>query len=288
MRIWQTARFDHDGQQSYGWLGRALDLAVLKPSANDAANPAAIYAGRDDLPVALWGRRCEAMSLTSLSDMKLPFAPGQLTPPTATSQSKHVGQDDLDVFVTRQVLSAYATADQFQQLSSASSNSSVEYPATQLGANLKLISQLLKGGSRARVYYAVQGGYDTHAAQLFTHSQLLREFSSALKVFLDDLAGAQLEDRVIVLAFSEFGRRVKENASQGTDHGAAGPVFLAGRKTAGGLLGAPPNLTDLDGGDLKMSVDLREIYAAILIDWLEVDSASILDGEFKKMPIFRA
>jgi uncharacterized protein (DUF1501 family) len=91
-----------------------------------------------------------------------------------------------------------------------------------------------------------------------------------------------------VLAFSEFGRRVKENVSQGTDHGAAGPVFLAGRKTAGGLVGATPDLSNLDAGDIKMSTDLREIYAAILEDWLGVDAASVLEGIFAKAPIVRS
>jgi uncharacterized protein (DUF1501 family) len=289
MRIWQTARFDNDGDQSYGWLGRALDISPRQIVGSNSAHPAAIYTGREDVPVALWGRRCEAMALTSLSDMKLPFSAGQLIPQAASPQIEHSGHDNLELFVTRQVLSAYSTADQFQkQLNATAGNSSVQYPTTQLSANLQLVSQLIKNGSRARVYYAVQGGYDTHAAQLYTHSQLLREFSSALKAFLDDLKSAQLDDRVVVLAFSEFGRRVKENASQGTDHGAAGPVFLAGRNTAGGLVGSPPNLSDLDGGDVKMSVDLREIYAAILEDWLGIDASDVLDGEFNKTRILKA
>jgi uncharacterized protein (DUF1501 family) len=288
MRIWQTARFDEADHNSYGWLGRALDLPEMN-GGTGASQPAAIYAGRDEVPVTLWGRRTEAMSLTSLSDMKLPFAAGQIAPRAAASSTAPSDSSDLDLFVTRQVLSAYSTADQFQhQLKSAASSSAVQYPATQLSANLQLISQLIKSGSHARVYYAVQSGYDTHAAQLYTHSQLLREFSSALKAFLDDLQNAQIEDRVVVLAFSEFGRRVKENASQGTDHGAAGPVFLAGRKTAGGLVGTTPNLTDLDGGDIKTITDLREIYAAILENWLGVDAAGVLDGAFANAPIFRS
>jgi uncharacterized protein (DUF1501 family) len=288
MRIWQTARFDEADHNSYGWLGRALDLPRMHDG-SEVSQPGAIYAGRDDVPVALWGRRSEALSLTSLSDMKLPFAADQLEPPAATSPGARSDNGDLNLFVTRQVLSAYSAADQFQrQISSTAGRSAVQYPASQLSANLQLISQLIKSGSNARVYYAVQGGYDTHAAQLYTHSQLLREFSAALKAFLDDLQGDRLEDRVVILAFSEFGRRVKENVSQGTDHGAAGPVFLAGRKTAGGLVGATPDLSNLDGGDIKMSTDLREIYAAILEDWIGVDAAKVLDSEFAKAPILQS
>ena len=150
------------------------------------------------------------------------------------------------------------------------------YPGTSLGTHLKLISQLLKSGAQSRVYYTIQGGYDTHSAQLYTHAQLLGEFSGAVKAFLDDLKAARLDDRVLVLAFSEFGRRVAENDSQGTDHGAAGPVFLAGSPVRGGLVGGPPDLANLDGGDLKMQIDFRQVYAAILDDWLAVDSKDVL------------
>jgi uncharacterized protein (DUF1501 family) len=286
MRIWQTARLDKEDYQGYGWLGRALDLHASNNDGNAAAKPGAIYAGPEEVPVALWGRRSEAISLAGLSDMKLPFAANQLVPKAAVAESEQAG---LDLFITRQLVSSYAAAEQFQeQIGSATSTLAPNYPSTRLAANLQLIAQLIKSGSQARVFYTQQTGYDTHAAQLYTHSQLLNEFSSALKVFLDDLQGAGLEDRVIALAFSEFGRRVKENSSQGTDHGAAGPVFVAGRKTVGGLVGETPSLSDLDEGDLKMNVDMREIYAAVLEDWLGVDAASVLGGTFAKTELFLA
>ena len=156
-----------------------------------------------------------------------------------------------------------------------------------MAANLELISQLIKSGSQARVFYTQQSGYDTHAAQLYTHAQLLSEFSSALKAFLDDLKSAGLEDRVVTLAFSEFGRRVKENSSQGTDHGAAGPVFVAGRKIGGraGRRNAEPFRPRRRRP--KMNVDMREIYAAVLEDWLGVDATSVLEGQFAKAKLFQ-
>jgi uncharacterized protein (DUF1501 family) len=129
---------------------------------------------------------------------------------------------------------------------------------------------MLKSGSQARVFYTSQGGYDTHASQIYTHANLLGELSSALKAFLDDLKAAKLDDRVLVLTFSEFGRRVKENDSQGTDHGAAGPVFLAGPGVKPGLHGKTPSLADLDDGDMKSSVDFRSVYTAVLDNWLNV------------------
>src|SRR6185312_6421320 len=115
-------------------------------------------------------------------------------------------------------------------------------------------AKLLKFGGGTRIFYVSQPGFDTHAAQLYQHADLLREFAGGLKAFLNDLKSSKLDDRVVVLAFSEFGRRVQENGSAGTDHGAAGPAFLAGAKIRGGLVGNCPSLTDLDQGDLKMSI----------------------------------
>src|SRR5205823_10023749 len=111
------------------------------------------------------------------------------------------------------------------------------YPQTGLASRLRLIARLLKTGLDTRVFYTLQSGYDTHSAQLFTHSNLLFDLANSLKAFLDDLAAAKLADRVAVLLFSEFGRTVHENGSGGTDHGTAGPVFLAGAGVRGGLVG---------------------------------------------------
>jgi len=117
---------------------------------------------------------------------------------------------------------------------------------------------------------------------------LLRELSGGLKAFLDDLAAARLAERAVILCFSEFGRRVRENGSQGTDHGTAGPVFLAGPGVRSGLAGDAPKLLDLQDGDLKMSVDFRRVYASVLEDWLGLPSKSSLGGEFAKLSIFRS
>jgi uncharacterized protein (DUF1501 family) len=120
------------------------------------------------------------------------------------------------------------------------------------------------------------------------HADLLGELSGALKAFLDDLAAAKLAERVVVMCFSEFGRRVAENESLGTDHGTAGPVFLAGPKVKAGLVGATPELLDLQDGDLKMSVDFRRVYATVLEDWLGLPSKPALAGNFAKLPLIQS
>ena len=181
---------------------------------------------------------------------------------------------------TNAVDQSYAAAREFSASPEAQAGANDGYPATKLSQKLRLISKLMKLGGGTRLFYASQSGYDTHSAQAFTHAQLLREFAAALKAFLSDLQASKLADRVVVLAFSEFGRRVEENASAGTDHGAAGPVFLAGSPVRGGVLNRHPSLTDLDAGDLKMQVDFREVYAALLQNWLGVAPVTILREPF--------
>ncbi len=161
------------------------------------------------------------------------------------------------------------------------------YPETALAQKLALVAQLLKGGFAARVYYTAQPGYDTHAGQAPTHASLLSELSGALLAFLDDLHRAKLADRVTVLCFSEFGRRVAENGSAGTDHGTAAPVFLAGPGVKSGLLGATPSLSDLEDGDIKMAIDFRRVYASVLESWLGVPSKAAIGGAFEPLGLFR-
>jgi uncharacterized protein (DUF1501 family) len=184
------------------------------------------------------------------------------------------------------MLDAYATADRLAQ--SARPSDGARYPQTGLASRLSLMARLMKSGVGARVFYTTQGSYDTHSAQTFTHANLLADLGGAVRAFLDDLTAAGLADRVAVLCFSEFGRRVRENGSAGTDHGTAGPVFLAGAGVTGGLVGETPSLMDLEDGDLKVGLDFRRVYAAVLEDWLGLPARSALTERFEPLPLFRA
>jgi uncharacterized protein (DUF1501 family) len=281
MRIWHTARALDPSADGYGWLGRTLDRETEAAAKQKAAT--AIYVGQQDPPVALWGRKSEVISLADEDDLELQLALDPARPAAAG-----VADRSVDQFVAREVLSAYEAAHDFhEQRARANGTSAGKYPDTQLASQLKLVSQLLKTNSQARVFYAIQPGYDTHSAQIYTHGQLLRGLADALKAFLNDLKAAQLDDRVVVLAFSEFGRRVKENDSAGTDHGTAGPVFLAGAPVAGGVIGAAPNLSELVDGDLKTELDFRQVYATLLDTWLGVPSKDVLAATFDHVPILR-
>ena len=284
MRIWQTASMNDDMHNSYGWLGRTLDRTATGQNSGEAS---AIYVGEEQTPVALWGRRSSATALSKVDDLTLQRDAGQFnlasSPKPPADESSSIKQ-----FVTRQVLSAYSAAKQFRRQELAGRHDqSTKYPDNALAARLELIAGLLKSGSRARVYYTAQSGYDTHASQLQTHAGLLRELSSALKAFLDDLKAAKLDDRVLVMTFSEFGRRVEENDSQGTDHGTAGPMLLAGPGVNPGLHGPTPKLADLNGGDLKSSIDFREVYATVLDKWLGLSAPDSLTN-FKELSVLRS
>jgi uncharacterized protein (DUF1501 family) len=280
MAIWHTARFDAEERGGLGWIGRGLDDDRLPAG----GVPGAVLVGGGQLPVALRGRRSVASGLTRPEDFVLA--------PEAKAVPAEVGaepKDDLLAFVRRSALDGYATADRMAEVVRAGTADS-RYPATELGKQMALMAQLIKGGVGTRIYYARQPGYDTHAGQLGTHAVLLGELSGALKAFLDDLAAARLEERVTVLAFSEFGRTVTENGSAGTDHGTAGPLFLAGPCVKAGLVGTTPKLLDPDPkhGDLRVGLDFRRVYAAVLEDWLGLPSRAALAGTFERLPLFRA
>jgi uncharacterized protein (DUF1501 family) len=132
------------------------------------------------------------------------------------------------------------------------------------------------------------GGFDTHAAQLQRHDSLMKQLADGLSAFWGDLKTQRNSDRVLVMTFSEFGRRVVQNASNGTDHGAAAPMFVMGSAIRQGLVGRHPSLSDLDQGDLKYLIDFRSIYATILQNWLQTPSKPILGDQFSLLPLVRA
>lgn len=276
MAIWQHASVDESRHDSIGWLGRACD-GIRKEG---SSIPDSIYLGSEAVPVAIRGRRANPVALENESDLALYGAVPELIGGPST-------EDDITIFVNRTVNNSFRAAKQFAE-SKEAANSTATYPNSSLARKLKLMARLIKLGGGTRIYYASQSGYDTHASQLFPHRQLLSEYSGALGAFLNDLKESKLDDRVVVMSFSEFGRRVDENSSAGTDHGAAGPVFLAGPSVNGGIIGDHPSLTDLDDGDLKMHTDFRRIYSTLLTRWLSVDGRSVLAGDYGSLPLMRA
>ena len=187
-------------------------------------------------------------------------------------------------FIERTALDAQVSSDKIRAIASRGENKAT-YPGSQLANSLKLVARLIGGGLPTRVYYVSQGGYDTHTNQAGAHERLLKELGDSVKAFVDDLKAQGNLDRVLVMTFSEFGRRVTENASQGTDHGAAAPMFVIGNKVPAGLLGRSPSLApaDLFQGDVKFTTDFRNVYAGVLENWLATSSAAVLGRKFEPL-----
>lgn len=184
-------------------------------------------------------------------------------------------------FLERTELDAKVSQEEITKATSKATNL-VSFPGTRLGQNFATVSRLIAGGMPTRIYYLSMGGFDTHSGQTGSHDRLLKEMGDAVTAFLSDLKAQGNLGRVSLMTFSEFGRRVKENASGGTDHGAAAPLFLAGGGIKAGLLGKMPSLDpkDLFQGDVKYNTDFRSVYATVLEQHMGVKSAGILRTQF--------
>ena len=189
-------------------------------------------------------------------------------------------------FISRTALDAQHSSDEIRGIAARVQNQAV-YPASQLANSLKLVAKLIGGGLPTRIYYVSQGGYDTHTNQIPSQQRLLGDLGDSMKAFVEDMKAQGNMGRVLVMTFSEFGRRVSENANGGTDHGAAAPMFIVGSKVKAGLLGKYPSLApqDLFQGDVKYNVDFRSVYAGVLESWLKTKSAPVLGKKFIPLEI---
>jgi uncharacterized protein (DUF1501 family) len=284
MDIWQSARPDLALPED-GWLGRAVDAT----SRADGGDIPAVNLGGERLPLALMARHTAVPSFESLENFRLRTESGALAADSlrALAQTGAADEPPLVDFLRRSTLAAYDSSRQVQTALS-EERTAASYPAFALAGRLKTIAQLIDAGLDTSIYYVSLDGFDTHANQLDAHAGLLGELSDSLAAFMDDLAARGHLDRVTVMTFSEFGRRVDENASAGTDHGAAAPLFLLGGRVRSGTIGDHPSLTDLDEGDLKFHTDFRRIYATLLDAWLGCPSETVLAGRFEPVELLRA
>jgi len=189
-------------------------------------------------------------------------------------------------FLERTHLDAHVSSDQLHDTLK-KTKTPQGFPKTRLGRDLELVSRLIAGGMSTRIYYLSQGGFDTHANQMGSHARLMRELGDAQKAFWAEMKRQRNTERVRMLVFSEFGRRVAENGSQGTDHGAAAPVFILGGKGKAGLHGDMPSLApnDLHRGDVKHHTDFRQVYATLLEKHLKAPSAAVLGKRWDRLTI---
>jgi uncharacterized protein (DUF1501 family) len=285
MDIWHTARADLK-DRTLGWLGRTLD--EHRDRLADSDSPAALHVGPEAQPLALAARDVASPSIRSLDQFRLDQASGARGPTIeAAARASQATESDLLKFVATRTTSALEVSRRLQAAGE-SYNTSVAYPESGLAQRLRQVAQLIDAGLSTRVYYVALDGFDTHADQAAAHAGLLTQLGDALAAFQEDLVAHGHHERVATLVFSEFGRRVKENASRGTDHGAAAPVFLLLSQVQPGLVGPHPDLSDLDDGDLKHHTDFRRVYASLLSDWLSWPLEPALPEKFEPLTLFRA
>lgn len=295
--IWETA--DTTNRSGTGWLGRYFDNACegLDPTVGISFNkttPESFGATRNP-GVSLsspelyrWihggGQKAEAEGF--FSEMNQPMTQddtvsgGSIDMPAGGKTGGIVGESNLD-FLERVALDAQVSSKKILEVAS-KHKTNVQYDGSPVSRNLNLVSRMIAGGMPTRVYYVSHGGFDTHTGQVNTHDRLLGQLDAALKSFFTDLRQQGNDKRVVLMTFSEFGRRVSENASGGTDHGKASCMFVAGGGVKGGLYGKYPSLTELSQGDLNHTVDFRNVYADLLGGWLKAPNiGKILGGDYK-------
>lgn len=279
MDIWHTCQRKGERNRE-GWLGKYF--SHLKQEAGSGAW--GLHLGTEKQPLALAARDVAVPTIQRLEQFRLQLDRVE-TRVALQRGSVPSGSSELLDFVQTTQQSALSVSD---RLTTKAGKAALRpgYPETPLANKLSTAAELILSGLETRVYYVELDGFDTHAQQLSAHAALLKQLGDAVAAFVGDLQQAGALDRVAVLCFSEFGRRVAENASAGTDHGTAAPVFLAGGGIRAGLWGEHPSLEDLDAGDLRFRIDFRAVYAAILQQWLGVAPELVLAGNYPPLQLF--
>ncbi|MEQ9409516.1 MAG: DUF1501 domain-containing protein [Fuerstiella sp.] len=284
MDIWHTCQRKNENRID-GWLGRCLQ----ETAGANLSDPSGLHLGEDKQPFALMSRDVRVPSIRSLDQFRLNGTDNRSFKQAVRelADARRDSSNDLLGFVQSSTSSAIVASERIET-AGLKYQPSREYPATALAEKLQTVAKLVSSGLQTSVYYVQIDGFDTHAQQAGAHQSLLRQVSDAVSTFVTDMIAHGHGDRVLCLCFSEFGRRVQQNASDGTDHGTAGPVFLAGTKVRPGLIGKHPSLQQLKDGDLQHHTDFRQVYAAVLEHWLGCDSADILLGKYAPVEAIQA
>jgi uncharacterized protein (DUF1501 family) len=282
MDIWQSAV--PDDQVVTGWVGRWLDA-----TGNDPLRAVSVGGS---LPRIFGGDKA-AGAAVPVGELTLPGSPAVRSAFAAVSQpsagasplAARVAQSGKDLLTVDDAI-ANLLAGQPENADAAAGSTSLEGTggANALLPQLQLVAKLVKAGSPTRVYGVSLGGFDTHANEKETHAGLLADVDEAVGAFFKSLEGSPAGSRVVLVAYSEFGRRVAANGSNGTDHGTAAPMFVAGAPVKGGFYGDNPSLTDLDNGDLKFTTDFRSVYATLLEELIGVEAKASLGKAFVPVP----
>jgi uncharacterized protein (DUF1501 family) len=276
-QIWETA--SPDRPQQYGWLGRYLDRRF-----SGAAKPSSLFEAvslGDTLPAALVASHVEVPAIGALNaftyntgrDLASKQSAGVLYDGAKAGQSPYLSM------IAQTARDAYHGGDVLRKQTAEFTNKAT-YAQNGFAQQLALAAKLIGSTAGSKIVFVSIGSFDTHAGQRAQQDRLLGYLGDGLLSFYDDLAAHNLDKKVLTMTFSEFGRRVSQNASNGTDHGTAMPLFIVGGGVKGGVYGEHPSLTDLDHGDLKFSTDFRAVYGTVIEKWLGRNPSDVLTGSF--------
>ncbi|MBS1708483.1 MAG: DUF1501 domain-containing protein, partial [Armatimonadetes bacterium] len=280
MDIWQSA--SPDGKMTSGWVGRYMD----ESSAHGKLDALAAVGLSTEKPRALNGTHASIPCFAGLGDVQQMVGDADMEKMLRQIQ----GMEAPAGSATRAIQQANTSAlDAMAALKAKLGGVTLKqtYANDVFGNGFKQIAQLVCASPQTRVVYFSAGGFDTHAKQAEQHEKLLKGFSDGVAAFQSEIEAAGRANKVMVLVFSEFGRRTYENGSGGTDHGQAAPMFLIGSRVKGGLYGSSPDFAALQDGDLRWQVDFRSVYATALDQWMGTDSKVVLGESFAHLPVLK-
>jgi len=278
--IWETAE-RNPTRAMFGWVGKACDSAFkgnLDPKL-------AIAVGAGKTPRALVGEEHPGLSFSNPDSYRYTGDRGQEARKAVFRKLNESGKGGFSTnadFIKMTAGNANASSDEIRKMA-AEYKPKVEYPNTALGRNLKTIAALITSGLSTRIFHTQLGGFDTHSSQRLNHDRLMLQLDEAVAAFYKDLKAQGQDKRVITMTMSEFGRRVKENGSRGTDHGAASALLMFGPGVKAGIHGKHPSLTDLQGGgggSLKHTTDFRSVYTSVINKWIGGNGEAALGGKY--------
>ena len=281
MDIWQSAV--PDDSVATGWIGRWLDVTGTDPlrALSVGGSLPRIFGGEKAAGAAV---PVGALTIPGGAAVQSGFQALSMPTPGSSPLAARVSQSGADLLTVDHAIADMVAGQPTDQEAGSTAPLEGSGAGNALAGQLDLVARLIKAGSPTRVYGVSLGGFDTHANEKDTHARLMGYLDEAVSGFFTHLAGSPQEGRVVLTAYSEFGRRVAANGSNGTDHGTAAPVFVAGAGVKGGFYGDEPSLTDLDDGDLKFTTDFRSVYATLLQDVIGIDAKASLGKAFTAVP----
>ena len=283
MEIWQTGKPAEPKQ--VGWLGRYFDHMtdheghLIEGLAVGATLPDAFASNMSPIP-----------AVQSLDAYRLQHDPGDAKDMGLRAEAllelyhHYRGASPYAALLDGIAAGAVSSSSALRDIAAAY-QPAVQYPTSNIAKGLMLTAQVLTSDLGVRVAHVGQGGYDTHSNQKPDQGRLLKELAEGLAAFYHDLEAHGVADKVVIMTWSEFGRRVSDNASAGTDHGTAGPMFLLGGQVRGGHIGEPVSLSNLDRGNLKYTTDFRSVYATVLDEWLGAPADDIIGTAMPRLPL---